>query len=245
MKALKGRANPRRNRGLGLERPFRASWNEVAYPRALPWTKVGSPLRGFGWRRPLKRQRRDLTLAQGNARGLYANEMKALKGRTNPRRNRGWDWNALSGLPGMGSGFALTSDIRSISALNPSYGCYWSRPGRARSVTLCAVSQPEPGRRAAALHRRRHSVRGAHRGTSRRQRARVRAYIPWSDGAGGHACPPDHDRATHRDQGRGSLCCVPGPRSSRCVLAMAATPMLPPRSGRRRPRHWLISGLGG
>ena len=41
------------------------------------------------------------------------------------------------------------------------------------------------------------------------------------------------------------LCCVPGPRSSRCGLAMAATPMLPPRSGRRRPRHWLISGLTG
>jgi hypothetical protein len=35
------------NRRLGLERPFRACWNGVAYPRALPWAKVGSPLRGL------------------------------------------------------------------------------------------------------------------------------------------------------------------------------------------------------
>ncbi len=39
------------------------------------------------------------------------------------------------------------------------------------------------------------------------------------------------------------LCSVPGPRSSRRDLAMTATSMLPPRSGRRRPRRWLISGL--
>ena len=39
------------------------------------------------------------------------------------------------------------------------------------------------------------------------------------------------------------LCSVPGPRSSRRDLAMSATSMLPPRSGRRRPRRWLISGL--
>jgi hypothetical protein len=50
-----------------------------------------------------------------------------------------------------------------------------------------------------------------------------------------------------RSSGDPSMCScrVPGPRSSRCGLAMAATPMLPPRSGRRRPRHWLISGLTG
>ena len=39
------------------------------------------------------------------------------------------------------------------------------------------------------------------------------------------------------------LCSVPGPRSNRRVLAMTVTPVLPPRSGRRRLRHWLISGL--
>src|SRR5438270_6175779 len=39
------------------------------------------------------------------------------------------------------------------------------------------------------------------------------------------------------------LCSVPGPRASRRDLAMTATSMLPPRSGRRRPRRWLISGL--
>jgi hypothetical protein len=47
MKALKGRANPCRNRGLGLERPFRACWNGVACPRALPWAGIGSPFRGL------------------------------------------------------------------------------------------------------------------------------------------------------------------------------------------------------
>ena len=39
------------------------------------------------------------------------------------------------------------------------------------------------------------------------------------------------------------LCCVPGPRSNRRVLVIAATSMLPPRSGRRGLRHWLISRL--
>ena len=39
------------------------------------------------------------------------------------------------------------------------------------------------------------------------------------------------------------LCSVPGPRSNRRVLALAATPVLPPLCGRRRLRHWLISGL--
>jgi hypothetical protein len=36
MKVLKGRANASRIRGLRLERPFRACWNGVACPRALP-----------------------------------------------------------------------------------------------------------------------------------------------------------------------------------------------------------------
>jgi hypothetical protein len=39
------------------------------------------------------------------------------------------------------------------------------------------------------------------------------------------------------------LCSVPGPRSNRCVLALPAASMLPPLSGRRRLRRWLISGL--
>src|SRR5215468_9950307 len=39
------------------------------------------------------------------------------------------------------------------------------------------------------------------------------------------------------------LCCVPGPRSNRRVLVIAATSMPPPRSGRRGLRHWLISRL--
>jgi hypothetical protein len=39
------------------------------------------------------------------------------------------------------------------------------------------------------------------------------------------------------------LCCGPGPRSNRRVLAMTVTSMLPPLCGRRRLRHWLISGL--
>src|ERR1700680_3571764 len=65
IKALKGRPNGCRNRELGLERPFRAFWNGVAFPRALPWARVGSPLRG------LQRQRRAPILAQGNALGLH------------------------------------------------------------------------------------------------------------------------------------------------------------------------------
>jgi hypothetical protein len=39
------------------------------------------------------------------------------------------------------------------------------------------------------------------------------------------------------------LCSVPGPRSNRRVLALAATPVLPPLSGRRRLRQSFISGL--
>jgi len=39
------------------------------------------------------------------------------------------------------------------------------------------------------------------------------------------------------------LCSVPGPRPNRCILAFAAASMLPPLSGRRRLRRWLISGL--
>src|SRR3981081_1192162 len=39
------------------------------------------------------------------------------------------------------------------------------------------------------------------------------------------------------------LCSVPGPRSNRCILALPAASMLPPLSGRRRLRQWLISGL--
>src|SRR5207248_11307791 len=39
------------------------------------------------------------------------------------------------------------------------------------------------------------------------------------------------------------LCSVPGPRSNRCILALPAASMLPPLSGRRRLRRWLISGL--
>jgi len=39
------------------------------------------------------------------------------------------------------------------------------------------------------------------------------------------------------------LCSVPGPRSNRRALAIAVTSMLPPLSGRRRLRRWLISGL--
>jgi hypothetical protein len=39
------------------------------------------------------------------------------------------------------------------------------------------------------------------------------------------------------------LCSVPGPRSNRHVLALTAASMLPPLSGRRRLRRWLISGL--
>jgi hypothetical protein len=39
------------------------------------------------------------------------------------------------------------------------------------------------------------------------------------------------------------LCCVPGPRSNRRVLVKAATSMLPPLSGPRGLRHWLISRL--
>jgi hypothetical protein len=39
------------------------------------------------------------------------------------------------------------------------------------------------------------------------------------------------------------LCSVPGPRSNRRVLAIPVTSMLPPLSGRRRLRRWLISGL--
>ena len=40
-------------------------------------------------------------------------------------------------------------------------------------------------------------------------------------------------------------CCVPRPRPNRCVLAMTATSMLPPRPTRRRLRQGLISGLTG
>jgi hypothetical protein len=39
------------------------------------------------------------------------------------------------------------------------------------------------------------------------------------------------------------LCSVPGPRSNRRVLALTATPVLPPLPRQRRLRHWLISGL--
>ena len=39
------------------------------------------------------------------------------------------------------------------------------------------------------------------------------------------------------------LCSVPGPRSNRCILALPVASMLPPLSGRRRLRRWLISGL--
>ena len=39
------------------------------------------------------------------------------------------------------------------------------------------------------------------------------------------------------------LCSVPGPRSNRRDLAITVTSMLPPLSGRRRLRRWLISGL--
>lgn len=39
------------------------------------------------------------------------------------------------------------------------------------------------------------------------------------------------------------LCSVPGPRSNPCILTLTAASVLPPLSGRRRLRRWLISGL--